>query len=192
MKFSEFLNTVIEYKLQIVLIIAIFLISHLLNRFVKWLIETVNERGFSWWNGNEMIPPPGGNRVEVIQSDTTKHSASRMFVEEFTRSLKFVSSIRASNDDGFYAWLLAEVEELRSMNYPLRRLTLDLSKVQFLNSTAVGAFSKIILDVKIKNGIFLKMILPKDCDLMKAHCINFKRLAEGGESVRVKVDGDND
>lgn len=185
---NNFLQTIIEYKLQIVLFVAIILTYRLLNRFLRWFVSTVNERGFSWWNGNEMIPPPGGNRVEVIQSDTTKHSASRMFVEEFTRSLKFVSSIRASSDDGFYSWLIAEVEELRAMSYPLKRLTLDLSKVQFLNSTAVGSFSKIILDVKIKNGIFLKVILPKEGEMMKAHCINLMRLAEGGESVMVKKD----
>jgi hypothetical protein len=187
----QFIETTIEYKLQIVLGITVFLIYRLLNKFFRWFVITVNERGFSWWNGNEMIPPPEGNRVEVIHSDTTKHHASKMFVEEFTRSLKFVSSIRASNDDGFYAWLLAEVEELRGMGFPLRRLTLDLSRVQFMNSTAVGSFSKIILDVKVKNGIFLKVVVPKEGELMKHHCINLKRLAEGGESVKVKTDGED-
>lgn len=184
----QFIKTIIEYKLQIVLGITVLLTYRLLNKFLRWFVTTVNERGFSWWNGNEMIPPPGGNRVEVIQSDTSNHSASRMFVEEFTRCLKFVSAIRASNGDGFYGWVLAEIDELRAMAYPLKRMTLDLTNVKFMNSTAVSAFSKIILDVKTRNGILLKVILPKDGELMKSHCANLTRLAEGGESVHITID----
>lgn len=184
----EYIKFAIEYKLQLVLVVVSLLTYRLVDKFFRWFAITVNERGFLWWNGNEMIPPPGGNRVEVIQSDTSNHSASRMFVEEFTRCLKFVSAIRASNGDGFYGWMLAEIDELRAMAYPLKRMTLDLTNVKFMNSTAVSAFSKIILDVKSRNGILLKVILPKEGELMKSHCANLTRLAEGGESVHITID----
>ncbi|RHX89868.1 hypothetical protein [Leptospira stimsonii] len=127
------------------------------------------------------------DKISVVQIQADTHPDAR-FIQEHITTIQFIDSLRVRDSEMFYGFLFNLVSEVRARltnPYPNVRLTFSFLNVDYISSAAIGAFSKILIDVVQKNGIFLNIIFPPGRFTNTVE--NFRMLAGNAEHIAISI-----
>ncbi|WP_032810008.1 MULTISPECIES: hypothetical protein [unclassified Leptospira] len=126
-------------------------------------------------------------KIKIKPFDSISNQSSLdPFTQELGHEIRFISILRPQPQHQFLQNLSLKINEIRCAYPGPKKLTLNLSDVEYMNADAISAFTKVILDVAANNGIYLQVILNSSMKTISRDFISLSEQARH-ENINIKI-----